>query len=268
MKRLGLFAVFFAVACLLWAQEKPVQVPPAQSPPAQTKPSAEAESEPVYVRRISLGLTGSVPALMLLRGGLVENATTTPPLATKFETNPKEHFTGGGATLQLALFERYSVNINGIYRTAEYESFKTFWAGVDNPNTVVDERTQTGITETTKARYFDFPVLARRYNIGRHEYGHRWFVQAGPSLRHVSKIRTNRTLSDAKGEQTTESSPVAGHRKNILGVTAGFGGQLIDPVGVRVIPEVRYTRWFGATFDSPPTRSRRDQVEFIISISF
>jgi len=31
---------------------------------------------------------------------------------------------------------------------------------------------------------------------------------------------------------------------------------------------VRYTRWFGATFDSPPTRSRRDQVEFIISISF
>ena len=69
-------------------------------------------------------------------------------------------------------------------------------------------------------------------------------------------------------DKTTESSPVAGHRKNILGVTAGFGGQLIDPVGIRVIPEVRYTRWFGATFDSPPTLSRRDQLEFMISISF
>jgi hypothetical protein len=269
VKRLGLLAVFFAVACSLWAQEQPAQAPPAQSPPTRTKPAAEeTKSEPVYVRRISLGLTGSVPALMLLRGGLLENETATPPLYTKFETNPKEHFTGGGATLQLALYERWSVNVNGIYRTAEYESFRTFLAGVNNPNTVADERIQTGITETTKARYFDFPVLVRRYNIGRHDYGHRWFVQAGPSLRYVNKIRTNRTLSDAKGVQTNESSPVADHKKNVLGVTAGFGGQLTDPVGLRVIPEVRYTRWFGLTFNSPPTRSRRDQVEFIISISF
>jgi hypothetical protein len=58
------------------------------------------------------------------------------------------------------------------------------------------------------------------------------------------------------------------HKNSILGVTAGAGGQLIDPVGVRVIPEVRYTRWFGATFDSLGLRSRRDQVEIVISIYF
>ena len=97
MKRLGLLAVFFAIVCSLWAQEQPAQAPPAQGSPAQAEPADEdTETSLVYVRRLSLGLTGSVPA-MLLRGGLIENETSTPPLYTKFETNPKEHFRGEGS---------------------------------------------------------------------------------------------------------------------------------------------------------------------------
>jgi hypothetical protein len=53
-----------------------------------------------------------------------------------------------------------------------------------------------------------------------------------------------------------------------LGVTAGFGAQLIDPLGVRVIPEVRYTRWLGLNFDVPAAHSRRDQIEFVFSLAF
>jgi len=270
LKAIVVFGVMLAVCASLPAQPQDAPVPAAGARSAQAAPAEEEEPErePVYVRLFSVGLTGSAHALMLLRGGRLENETANPPLFTKFETNTKKHYTAGGITMQLAVLERWTLAVSGLARTAEYESFKTFLAGIDNPKTVVDERVSTGITEKTKARYLDFPVLLRRYNIGRHEYGHRWFIQGGPSLRYVGKIRTERELSDKDGKKTTETHPVAGHRKSLLGVTAGFGGQFIDPVGLRVIPEVRYTRWFGATFDSPPTRSRRDQLEFMISFSF
>ena len=253
VKHVGLFAALLALACPLWAQDAPQE--------------EEYEVQTAYVRRLSVGVTGTAIALMLLRGGVEEFQSLDPVLYSKYETNPKEHYVGGGLNLQLALFDRWTLNGNWLYKTAEYESFKTFLAGVDDPKTVRDERVSSGETEVTKARYFDFPVLLRRYNIGRFEYGNRWFIEGGPSLRYVSKIRTKRELNPAEGDNTTDYTP-AGHRKSLLGVTAGFGGQFIDPVGVRLIPEVRYTRWLGATFDAPPTRSRRDQLEFLISISF
>ncbi len=254
MKRAGVFVALLAVACSALAQDPPEE--------------KDYETTPTYVRRFSAGLTGTAIALMLLRGGTNETLSVSPPLYSKFNTHPKKRYVGGGLTMQLALTDRVAVNANWLYRTAEYESSRTFLSGIDDPKTVRDERVSTGEMEVTKARYFDFPILLRRYNIGRHEYGHRWFVQFGPSLRYVSKIRSNRELTAADQSKTKTSSPVAGHRKSLPGFTAGFGGQLIDPVGVRIMPEVRYTRWFGATFDSPPTRSRRDQVEFMISIGF
>jgi len=44
-------------------------------------------------------------------------------------------------------------------------------------------------------------------------------------------------------------------RRTIRGFVGGFGVQLIDPVGVRVVPEVRYTRWAGRSFDAFSTHT-------------
>ncbi len=268
MNRPWLFALLLCVTTLLSAQDQPAQPAPATAPAAQpARAQEERQREPVYVRRISLGVTGIGQPRNVIGGGKSEQVTTSPPLDTTVTTSPKAHYTAGGALLQLAIFEKWAVNIGSIYRTAEFTSDKIILAGTDNPNTVKDERTQTGISDTTKARYFDFPMLVRRYNLERRERGHRWFVEAGPSLRWVSKIRTSRAITYPNGDTATESSPTP-YRKSIVGGTAGIGGQFIDPIGVRVIPEVRYTRWFGATFDSLGLHSRRDQVEIIISISF
>ncbi len=42
----------------------------------------------------------------------------------------------------------------------------------------------------------------------------------------------------------------------------------IDDMKIRFIPEVRYTRWMGRTFDTLSTQSRVDQIEGTISITF
>jgi hypothetical protein len=54
----------------------------------------------------------------------------------------------------------------------------------------------------------------------------------------------------------------------VRGAVAGFGAQFIDPLGIRVVPEVRYTRWFAEPFNQFTTRTKRHQIEIIFSLTF
>ena len=268
MNRSWLIVVPLWMTALLCAQSQSADTPPASTPAAQNAPAEEEwVEEAVYVRRISVGLSVGGNPWYLIGGERVNSVTTTPPLDTTVETAPKDHYVFAGALLQFAVLEKWAVNLGSLYRTAEFDSTKTILAGNDNPNTIKDERTTTTIIDRTKARVFDFPVLVRRYNIGRHEYGHRWFLEAGPSLRYVSKIRTQREFTYSDGTTAEESTPTP-HKKSLLGATVGIGGQFIDPIGVRVIPEVRYTYWKGGTFSSQGLNSRRHQIDILVSFSF
>jgi hypothetical protein len=51
-------------------------------------------------------------------------------------------------------------------------------------------------------------------------------------------------------------------------VEGGAGVQLIDPVGIRVVPEVRYTRWLNPLIDDYTAHSQRNQVEGSLSLTF
>jgi len=221
-----------------------------------------------YVRRISAGASLTVSAIDFLKGETEYNDTTIPPLLSEITFDPKRHWVGGGLMIQFAIVERVSVNINALHRRVEYDSIRQDVAGVDNPNTPQDDRTLTVIDGWTRARYLDIPVLARVYNIGRHEPGNRWFFQAGPSLRTVRKVKATVTTTDNDLNVTTADGPLPQFRRNVVGMTAGFGAQFIDPVGTRVIPEVRYTRWLGSSLDVFGAHSWRDQIEFIFSLSF
>jgi len=54
----------------------------------------------------------------------------------------------------------------------------------------------------------------------------------------------------------------------VSGLVAGAGLQLLDGIGTRVVPEVRYTRWGGDTFKSPAVLHQRNQIEGMISLTF
>ncbi len=276
MNRFWLLAVLVCLTASLYAQGQSAQTAPApQAAKVAVQPSKDATAaaeqevakEPVYVRRISVGIGGGGNPWYMIGGQKVNKATTTPPLDTTVETTPKSHYVFGGALLNVAVFENWALNLGALYRTAQFEMLQTLLAGVDNPNTIKDERTTTTIKDATRARLLDFPLLVRRYNISRHEYGHRWFIEGGPSLRNVSKIRTTRDFNYPDGTSKQESSATP-YKKNLLGVTAGIGGQFIDPIGVRVIPEIRYTKWFGQTFDMFGLNSRVHQLDVMISFSF
>jgi hypothetical protein len=139
--------------------------------------------------------------------------------------------------------------------------------GTDNPNTATDERRGTRFDEDTQARLLDIPVMLRFYGKDRTEEGHRWFAGIGPELRYAGQVRTHRSVTHPDQTITEDNTPVS-YRKRSLGATVGFGGQFVDAVGIRVIPEVRYTRWLNSTFGGVSGRSRRQQIEILISLAF
>jgi hypothetical protein len=234
---------------------------------AQAPEPVELERR-AYVRRISFGASATIPMLHMMKAGSAAFSRTAPPLDETVDATTKFHWGGGGVMLQFAILDRLAVNVNAFFRKAEYSYTQTDVTGVDNPNTPLDDRLETDVYGWTRLRYLDIPVLARVYNKSRFRKGNRWFFEAGPNVRTVSKILTNRTTNDPDGNTTWATSPQPPYRRTVLGATAGFGGQFIDPVGVRVIPEVRYTRWHGLPIDVPATYSRRDQIEFVFSLAF
>ncbi len=256
MKIKACFVVALAAAGALCAQ--------------QPRPPVSILKEPVYVRRLSVGATLSVLGLNPMRKNDVNVITDSPAVDGLYTTEGVSRRVGFGLTIQGAISERLAVNAGAFLRpNIGYKMTSDVYEGRDNPATAADDRTHVVRNEETRFRYYDFPVTLRYYGKDRHDPGPRWFVEAGGALRRVARIRTSIDETINSGDKTCcKTDPATPARQTIRGVVAGFGVQVIDPVGVRVVPQVRYTRWGADTFSSYSTVTQRNQVEGMISLTF
>ncbi|MFZ5928549.1 MAG: outer membrane beta-barrel protein [Acidobacteriota bacterium] len=269
--RFVLIPLLLAVSLVSPGQQS---APGAQQPPAAAKPKPDAQGaapffqdEP-YIRRFTLGGNASILVLGLMKGGEQSESITSPPLQINTKSENKGTLFGGGVSAQFFLSERFAVNADLQLRRTRYKLSTTYFEGIDNPNTAGDDRIATFYTEDTRARYWDLPVLVRRYNESRYEDRWKWFYEAGPVLRRVTGIRSS-TEKEFKGTKTCcDETPAAPAHKNIFGAVAGVGVVLKDDFGIKLIPEFRYTRWFGGIFNNRAAQSRRDQYEILFSITF
>ncbi len=255
----------------LTAQTPPPSPPPQDPKPPATqapKPPAPVFRNPVYVRRFSLGISASFMLPNPIRSeDITQNPSTNPPISITSTNDPKQNIAAYGAIAQLAVSERIAVAVHPTIRKIAFNSNTRRFEGTDNPTTFADERRITVTTGDTRARYLDVPVLMRYYGRDRTEDGHRWFAEAGPSARLVRGVRTSRQITLPDGSTQTDNSPAA-HKKNVLGVAGGLGGQFIDPLGIRLVFGARYTRWFNSAFNEISGRSRRHQAEIYIALTF
>ncbi len=256
-------------------QNPPATAPPASAPPAAAQAPLAQKPAPVtlkshaYVRRVSAGATLSVLILPVVKLGTVNTITLSPVADILYNSVGVEQRLGWGGQAQAAVTERFAVNVGFLLRRAGYQMNADILEGTDNPNTPQDDRIHTVKNEDTRAKFFDFPVVVRYYGKDRHTAGARWFLEGGAALRHVSKIKTSIDTTVGTGDTVCcDTTPARPARRTIRGFVGGFGVQLIDPVGVRVVPEVRYTRWAGRSFDAFSTRTELNQVEVMISLTF
>jgi hypothetical protein len=125
---------------------------------------------------------------------------------------------------------------------------------------------KTTISEATRATYWDIPVRLQVLSLPR--LPRRMFVSGGGVLRHAGHIRTGNEFTYHDGSTDYNEWPTKPAKNPIWGVVVGAGFRFVDDFNIKVMPEVRYTRWFGSTYNSASTLSQQGQLEALIGITF
>ena len=246
------------------------QNPPAAQPAAQPSAARVVES-PAYVRRISAGASLSVLGLSILRDRSTNTVTTSPVVDSLYTTTGLSRRVSYGITAQVVVKDRFAANASVFVRRTGYKMETDIYEGTDNPYTTADERRHTVRNEDTRGRLIDVPVVVRYYGKDRSQAGPRWFVEGGGVIRRVSRIKTQVETTVTLGSKVDKAwtdAPAKPAQQSLRGVVGGVGVQFIDPMGVRVVPEVRYTRWAGRTFNTFSSYTQRNQLEAMISLTF
>jgi opacity protein-like surface antigen len=122
-------------------------------------------------------------------------------------------------------------------------------------------------SDTTQARTtanaWSFPVLLKkRFGPGPFKP----YLSAGPTFRGLTNIKER--IRIFSGTQTTDN-PASLRNNFTTGFTAAAGLQL-GGEGIRLSPEIRYTRWGWENFRSVNSllRSNPDQWDFLVGITF
>jgi hypothetical protein len=248
----------------------------SSSPRARAKARAKQKREEIkeenYIRTFSAGATFSPLVMSLIRKDSTSSTTTSGTTTitveeTKYSTSNKSQRAGFGVTGQVMISDRVGIAVAGIMRRMGYTLDYSVSTTTTKGTTIKISTVSTH--EDTRARVIDVPVTMRYFTKNRHDPGPRVFFDLGGAVRHVSGAKTIINATDADGNLTCcTTDPVKPTHKITGGVVAGMGVYLIDPVGLRVVPEVRYTRWLSEAYTGDSRRTIRNQVEVLLTFSF
>ncbi|MEO8132185.1 MAG: hypothetical protein ABI822_34130, partial [Bryobacteraceae bacterium] len=177
-----------------------------------------------YYRRITFGATLSVMGLDLIPAKTSSNVTTSPAVDALYATTAASKRIGFGGVVQLAITERFAVNISLLSRRIGYRINGDVYTGIDNPTTPTDERKHTITNEDTRAKLYDLPVMVQYYSRDRHAPRLRWFVEGGGVVRRVSSITTSIDTTINSGTTSCcTTTPVVPANRTARGAVAGVG---------------------------------------------
>lgn len=234
----------------------------------QTSPSSEIERTS-FSDRFTVGGRVSILAADLMNTETFRRSTSTPVVSTELNAQSTAFRLSGGPTFEVALRDKLALSVDFLYRRAGHKFGEDTITGIDDEDTEdVNEQQITSVFEQTRADYWDIPVLARFYDSSRQHAGTRAFLNGGIAIRHASSIRTFREVTNPDGVTTSGEATSSPANSTIAGVVIGGGFLMRSKVGLKVAPELRFTRWLSDTFYSPPTQSRRNQFEIMIAFGF
>ncbi len=124
-----------------------------------------------------------------------------------------------------------------------------------------------GITENTGVNFWDLPVLVRYRGLREDGFLSHLYFDLGPAMRYGANIKSHYVVNYPNGTSSTSDVPQSAN-KFIGGAVVGAGMRFVDDFGIKVEPELRYTRWLGRTFDAESTRSSENTIEVDIAFTF
>ena len=256
-------------AALLAAMLLPAQQPSGAAAPAQAaaQPAAVQAAPEPEVKNWRAGVRFSGQFLDLFDESSLNTFDSIPWKYTSSATTDISNRLGFGVTFGYDITSRVSLNLDVLYRRAGYRSGLEITEGEDDLDTTEDERKISSGFEQTKADYWDLPFTMRIHD-GVAAKRVRGFIEVGGALRHATSIRTYTELEQPGQTGTVDTTAAKPANANVLGAVVGAGWDWRTSKGINIVPQVRYTYWMKPVFDSIRTRSSRNQIEFLLGISF
>ncbi len=235
----------------------------AQSASGSSSSTREEEAaQPSFFKRFSAGVRASVLTLDLLNSTASSTSPTTETTVATTLT-PAYPRLGGGVTVEYAASRRVLVSVDVMYRYFAYSSDTT------TNLTLPDGTSQiTDVAESTHARYWDLPILARYCTRPARTASARVFLGAGASFRMVSNVRTTTITTNPDGTQIVDNTPRTPLNRLTYGAVATAGFRVKDDFGIKVTPEVRYIRWISNLFEGWPAQQRKNELQVVIGLTF
>lgn len=240
------FTLFLLFATALAAQNEP-----AASAPAPKRPRLDDDEKP-GVRRFSAGGVLTFSGFRLLESKSVTAGNGT------YTTEPGGPRAAGGGLIQFGFRERFAVAGQVLLRRATFETNSTFTSGAIASS-----------QDFSAADFWETPFTLRRYSRPHSEAGARWFWEGGPVLRFTRNIRSSLLTTDTASKTVCcDERPITAQHSAAIGLTVGAGYQLVDQFGLRLVPQLRYTRWLQPAFDQSSIVTRSNQIEAGFAITF
>ena len=196
-------------------------------------------------------------------------ASTTKPIAdytyTGSTNSPKFAF---GPVFEMRLTKHLSVGAELSYHHAKYGQLTQIRSGKKDPNAGTDNRPVTTITENTKATYWDVPVIVRYRGLFDKRILRHVYPLAGITYRRVGDVKTSNEIVNADSSTDYNEKPASVTRGNQIGFTGGIGYRFVDEIGIKITPEIRFTRWMNHTFQGLSYTSYQNQAQVGIGITF
>ena len=254
--------------------ENPATAPPAGSTTStstsQSNTTSSSTDQHTYVRRFSAGASLSVLGLSLIPGS-TNTVTNSATVNTMYQTTGASSRIGYGLVGQVMLTDHFGIAISGLLRNIGYQLNTTVTTTSPEviSGVVTQVTTSTILHEDTRAKLIDIPGVVRYYAHSRHDPGAHWFFEGGGAWRKLESIRTSTDFTNASSILSCcTNTPTTPAHASAFGIVAGVGVQLTDAFGVRVVPEVRYTRWISPVFHAFTTTTQQNEVAAGFSITF
>ena len=234
---------------------------PAPAPDAAKQTAAAPDkTSPSFFRRFDFGLRirGTKDDFFYDKKTL-DTTTVKPASTNNFTTTLTQHHVGLGPTVSFLVNKHLLLSVDLIYQKVEYAQTEKI--------TLTSNSAVTNITESTHASYWDLPFQARVFSVIPHQ-PRRMFLTAGGVIRDVRNVKSGTSFTYPDLTTSYNETPTRPAHSTAKGISGGFGFRFADDYGIKITPEVRYTHFMSAIFDSNSTRSRPDALEIMIGISF
>jgi len=168
-----------------------------------------------------------------------------------------------GPAIDLNLSRKLSIQAEAYFQGLQYTTETKSYTGTSTDSGTL----KSTVTERTKTSFWDVPVLLRYKGLSEHRFLSQTIVEGGFSVRALTRIRTGTETLNADSTTAYNEIPATGNRL-VKGAVAGIGYQFEDGYHIKTTPEIRYTHWFGTTFQSQSSRSKSGQLELGLSFAF